>query len=280
VPNFEARYVTKQDEVRFALFNSAPLYDVKQNQTGIVLTGIDLTEHKFLERQVVHTEKLASLGEMAAGVAHELNNPLTSIYTNADLQVRLAQRDGRDEAEQRRLAAILEGAERIKTLVRNLMGYVRQSNEEWVPLDMNGLIEKALSFCNYELTRNGVVLRRELADGIPPVYGIPSQLQQVIVNLLTNASHAMAGRPGAVTLRSQQVEDKVILQVEDMGTGIRREELPKIFTPFYTTKPEGKGTGLGLSIVMRILENHGARVEVRSDYGVGSCFTIVLPAAQ
>lgn len=279
IDNFEARYVAKNDEVRYALFNAAPIFDVRQKLTGVIVTGVDLTEHKRLERQVLHTEKLASLGEMAAGIAHELNNPLTAIYTNADLQLRIAGQSERDENEKRRLAAILEGAERIRGLVRNLTGYARPGAEELAPLEINHVIERALSFCNYEVTRYGVTLRRDLAESLPPVHGVPGQLQQVLVNLLTNASHAVPQGAGVITVRTKLVESSVCLQVEDNGAGIPAAHLDKIFQPFFSTKAEGEGTGLGLSIVMRILEKHGARLEVRTREGAGATFSIVFPPA-
>ncbi|MBI3202550.1 MAG: two-component sensor histidine kinase [Myxococcales bacterium] len=236
---------------------------------------------KRLQAQVIQTEKLASLGQIVAGVVHELNNPLTSIVAYADyLKRRLeAREDSIDDVERAR--RIGEAAQRILRFSRDLVAYARPSADVPAPVEVHEVIDKALVFCEHELGKAGVHVERRWHPNLPSVLGIGGQLAQVFVNLFTNASHAMVGRGGAlvVTTAFDPSAGRVTITVDDDGTGIDPADLTQIFEPFFTTKTEGRGTGLGLSIVRDIVAAHGGKVSATSTVGVGTTFVVDLPAA-
>jgi two-component system, NtrC family, sensor kinase len=227
---------------------------------------------------MVQAEKLASLGQLAAGVVHELNNPLTSIVAYTDWLIRKAGPNG-DADSLERLRRIGESASRILRFTRDLVAYARPSSEVPVPVSIHNVIDQALAFCEHVLAEHSARVERSFADSVPPVRGMPEQLAQVFVNLFTNACHAMPDDGGVLSVGSVLSEDgaKVCILVEDNGHGVASEHLTAIFTPFFTTKGDGKGTGLGLSIVKNILDNHGAEIRAeRSSLG-GARFVLVFP---
>ncbi len=234
-------------------------------------------------QQLIFAEKLASLGEIAAGIVHELNNPLTAIVAYTDfLLKRVAQLpEGRaDEAE--RLRRIAESASRMQRLTRELVSYARPSPHAMQPVVLSSVVEQALSFCEHLLEPSRVTIVCELGDGVLPVRGLPDQLTQVVVNLVTNACHAMHARGGRVLVRTEVDADEAHARVvvEDEGHGVPAEVLPKLFHAFFTTKPSGEGTGLGLVIVKQIVEAHGGTIAVQSETGRGTRFTVTLPVAE
>lgn len=233
-----------------------------------------------LQAQVIQAEKLASLGQIVAGVVHELNNPLTSIVAYSDyLMKRAGERE--DEADRERLRRIGEAAERILKFSRDLVAYARPTSEIPAPVSLTEVIDKALVFCEHEFSESRVAVVRSLANDIPPVRGIGGQLIQVFVNLFTNAAHAMADRGGRLEVRAdvRTVDDIVLVEVADQGVGIEPAALEQIFEPFFTTKTDGRGTGLGLSIVRKIIASHGGTLSARSTLGEGTVFGIALPLA-
>jgi signal transduction histidine kinase len=235
-----------------------------------------------LQAHVIQSEKLASLGQIVAGVVHELNNPLTSIiayaeYLTRKAQSRLPQADAEDDLE--RLRRIQEAAGRILRFSRDLVAYARPSNEIPGPVSLSDVIDKALVFCEHEFA--GIAVERELPPMLPAIRGVAGSLTQVFVNLFTNAAHAMASGGGRLTLRAEidLGARAVHLEVADSGRGIEPEHLPLVFEPFFTTKSEGRGTGLGLSIVRGILDALGGTIEVQSVLGEGTVFSLTLPIA-
>lgn len=234
---------------------------------------------EHLRAHVIQAEKLASLGQIVAGLVHELNNPLTSIVAYADFLRAKAQRSDKDPEDVERLRRIGEAAERILKFSRDLVAYARPSNEIPGPVDINAVIEQALVFCEHEFAEANVTVQRDLDGDSPAVRGVSGQLTQVFVNLFTNAAHAMAPRGGTLSVSTQVNLEREALQVDvnDEGVGISEEKLSRIFEPFYTTKEKGQGTGLGLAIVRDILTNLGGNLSAMSEEGNGSTFRVLLP---
>lgn len=235
-------------------------------------------ELRRLQAQVIQAEKLASLGQIAAGLVHELNTPLTSIIAYTDY---LRRRPSRDEAdEEERLQRIGEAAERVLSFSRDLMSYARPAAEIPAPVPLADVLQKALAFCDHQFGEAGVTVTLDLPEPTPLVRGIAGQLTQVFVNLFTNAAHAMPSG-GELHVASAYSDDGEHLRVvvSDTGIGISGEHLDRVFEPFFTTKTLGEGTGLGLSIVHGIVTGHGGSLEVQSEAGRGATFTLLLPLA-
>jgi signal transduction histidine kinase len=237
-----------------------------------------------LQAQVIQTEKLASLGQIVAGVVHELNNPLTSIIAYSDFLKRKAQKrepydDQSDDLE--RLRRIGEAAQRILNFSRDLVAYARPAADVPGTVQVQEIVEKALVFCEHELSGQNIRVVRELDTRLPPVRGMAGQLTQVFVNLFTNAAHAMSDHGGELGIRmhANQEQQTLSIEVADSGGGIDENDMPQIFEPFFTTKTDGRGTGLGLSIVRGIIDAHGGTIHAASAAGEGTVFTLTLPLA-
>ena len=233
------------------------------------------TELDFATRQLIHQEKLASLGEMAAGIAHEVGNPLSIIFGYAKWLIKRC-----DDAELKgTLVQISEAAQRIDRLNKNLLVYSRPGPPQRKAVDINRTIEDSLGMVEHQFKqeKNYRILRR-LSPAIENIQGNPDELQQVFVNLFNNARQAMPVG-GDLSVSSEETADRrgVLVKVTDTGWGIPPENLSRIFDPFFTTKPEDKGTGLGLSITHRIISNHDGEIRVESEVGVGTTFFLVFP---
>ena len=231
-------------------------------------------ELREAQSRLLQSEKLATIGQMAAGIAHELNTPLTYIMGNAEL----LQGQPLTPQQGRMLKSIGDGAERIKGLVQSLLAFSRPSAESPVPLDVNGVVERSLELCRYQILKGGVQLQKQLAEPSPRVNGVSNQLEMALINLVVNAIHAMQGG-GTLTVGTAARGAQVEIAVADTGHGVPEEIRSAIFEPFFTTKPEGKGTGLGLATVLMIVERHGGRIDLDSAPGRGTTFRLVLPAA-
>lgn len=267
--------------VRSLVLNASPIEDGKEKVREVLFVGLDVTETATLRERLNQSEKLASLGEMAAGIAHEINSPLMVLGSAADLLIRGAERLGLPTDELRRPAAFVnEAVDRLQSLASNLLSYARPANQEQRrPVDVNKEIDRALSFSQYELTRGGVQLVTELGKNVPKVLGIPNELQQIFINLLHNARDAMAPLGGGTVKLRTTTNDAgtVIVEVSDEGPGIPEEFQKQIFDPFFTTKTEG--SGLGLHIVHGVVERHGGKIEVDSSHR-GTTFRIEFPSAK
>lgn len=238
----------------------------------------DATELRALSSHMMQAEKLASLGQLAAGVVHELNNPLTSIVAYTDWLIRKQGPMG-DPDSLERLRRIGESSSRILRFTRDLVAYARPSSEVPVLVAIHNVIEQALAFCEHVIAEHEAHVERLFADALPPVRGMPEQLAQVFVNLFTNACHAMPKSGGRLTVSTTlSPEGQVVVMVEDNGHGIAIEHFASIFTPFFTTKGDGRGTGLGLSIVRNIMDNHNAEIRAEKAPAGGARFVLLFPS--
>jgi two-component system, NtrC family, sensor kinase len=261
------------------LMNTASVLSADGEVEGVIAIGRDLTEIRELEQRIVHAERLASVGQLAAGVVHELNNPLTSISVYSEYLLKQAERDGSTRADTLKLRRIHESADRILKFSRELLAYARPSVEEPRITYVGDVIERSLEYCDYVIQQRGVSVSAHVADDVPPVLGVSGQLQQVLVNLITNACHAMPEGAGMLTVDARaSASGDVELRVSDNGSGISPDHLSRIFEPFFSTKGEGHGTGLGLSIVRNLVEIHHGLIEVHSDLGQGTTFVLTFPA--
>ena len=237
------------------------------------------TDLHRLQDQVIQLEKLASLGQMVAGIVHEINNPLTSIVAYSDYLRKKGERLKSDQGDVDRLSRINEAAERILRFSRDLTEYSRPRKVVPASVPIHDVIDRALVFCEHELDQTGVMVERNFGE-IHPVRGVAGQLTQVFVNLFTNAAHAMRDQGGLLTITTSMPRPgEVEVIITDDGHGIDQDTLPKIFDPFFTTKVDGRGTGLGLSIVRSIVTNHGGRILAASNSPSGTVFSVALPIA-
>ncbi len=276
--SLEIRVRHKLGEWRRIRFNFSPLADEKGNIEGVVLSGRDVTDLKRLEEQLIQAEKLAAMGQMLAGVAHELNNPLTAILGVTEL---LRERQGEDDSTKRQLELTHRQARRAARIVQNLLEFSRPASPQKKPLDLSNLLDRTLQLHEHSLRRNNVEVDFRLQPDLPGVIGDANQLIQVFLNLITNAEQAIreVRDTGRIQIRAGRNGNQLAITVQDDGVGIRPESLPRIFDPFYTTKRPGGGTGLGLSICMSIIREHGGNIEAETLPAGGSAFTIYLPIA-
>jgi two-component system NtrC family sensor kinase len=276
--SLEIRVRHKLGDWRRIRFNFSPLSDEKGVIEGVVLSGRDVTDLKRLEEQLIQAEKLAAMGQMLAGVAHELNNPLTAILGVTEL---LRERGGTDEPTKRQLELTHRQARRAARIVQNLLEFSRPASPQKKPLDVQTLLDRTLQLHEHSLRRNNIQVEFHAPAGLPCVIGDANQLIQVLLNLVTNAEQAIreVREAGRIQIRAGRNGNRLTITVQDDGVGIRPEAFPRIFDPFYTTKRPGGGTGLGLSICMSIIREHGGNIEAESLPAGGSAFTIYLPAA-
>ena len=275
-----APLVARSEPLRRAVRVNAARIPGAATEQSIVVMVEDVTEQQALETQLVQSEKLAAVGQLVSGVAHELNNPLTSI---AGLSEFLLEQKELGKKDRGHLQVIQEQAERASRIVRNLLTFARKGAAERVPVDLNDVIRRTLSLTSYDFKLKDIQVERELSGALPDVFGDRHGLQQVVLNLVTNAAHAVAEnpreRPREITV-STWFDGQVHLRVADTGPGIPDEIAQSVFTPFFTTKEPGKGTGLGLSITYSIVESHGGQItlEPRGPRG-GAAFRVDLPPA-
>ncbi|MDZ7665344.1 MAG: ATP-binding protein [Desulfotignum sp.] len=262
--------------------SAAIIYDEHGNESATMAIYNDLKdksnvekELKQAQKQLARSEKMASLGQLAAGVAHEINNPLTGVLFYASL---LLERNDLDEDAREDLNYIVEDANRCKNIVKSLLVYSRSTDSNKRIVHINEIVEQSLKLVRDQKKFRNIKIRRLLDDEMMLVNADVSKLNQVIINLIINAADAMNGT-GRISLNTyrDKPNKKVFLEVEDTGEGIPRENLSKIFDPFFTTKEVGKSTGLGLSIVYGIIEEHGGRISVKKTGAKGTTFILEFP---
>jgi PAS domain S-box-containing protein len=276
----EARFLRSDGDLATLEVSPGPLVRF-DGAPATLLMARDVTERKKMEGRLLLADRMASVGVLAAGVAHEINNPLTYVITNLELALAQLGRDadGRQHIVGK-VTKALEGAERVRVIVRHLKTFSRADEESLGPVDVREVLETSISMAGNEI-RHRARLEREL-EPVPAVRANEGRLAQVFLNVLVNAAQAMPeGRleEGEIRVRSRtDPGGLVVVEVEDTGTGIAPEHLGRIFDPFFTTKPVGIGTGLGLSISHGIVSSLGGTIDVRSEPGKGTCVRIALPA--
>jgi len=274
--SLEVRMCHKSGEWRRVRCHFSALFDESGKINGVIISGHDVTEVKRLEEQLIQSEKLAAMGQMLAGVAHELNNPLTAIVSVTEL---LRGREGLEESTKRQLDLTHRQARRAARIVQNLLEFSRPATPQKQPVDVNALIERTLQLHEHSLRRNNITVEFQPVAALPPVIGDVNQLIQVLLNLVSNAEYAIRElrESGRIQIRIGRLGERISVTVQDDGVGILPEGLPRLFDPFYTTKRPGGGTGLGLSICLAIIREHGGSIEVDTRPSGGSSFTVYLP---
>jgi two-component system NtrC family sensor kinase len=259
---------------------AATLPDGGHTVGNIVVLLEDVTEQRALEAQLIQNEKMAALGQLVSGVAHELNNPLTSI---SGLSEFLLEPGRLPESHTEHLRIVNEQAERAGRIVQNLLTFARKGEPETAEVDINRLAQRTLRLVEHELTLNGITLERHLTNSSVVIRGDQHELQQVLLNLLTNAIHSLSdlpeGEPRTIRLETGREGAKVIILLCDNGPGVPEELIGRLFTPFFTTKDPGRGTGLGLSISYGIVKSHAGTVVYDPPPDKGAGFRITLPTA-
>ena len=271
--------VTRSDVLgRTLRINAARIAGTTPEQSVVVLVE-DVTDQQVMESQLIQSEKLAAVGQLVSGVAHELNNPLTSI---AGLSEFLLEQKDLGPKDRGHLKVIHEQAERAGRIVRNLLTFARKGPAERSFVDLNELLHRTLMLMSYDLRLKDIAVEKNLATDLPGVLGDRHALQQVVLNLLTNAAQAVSDnppeRPRTVAVHTWS-DGAVHLRIADSGPGIPPDVQAQLFTPFFTTKEPGQGTGLGLSISYSIVEAHGGRITVEQPAEGGAAFRVDLPAA-
>jgi two-component system NtrC family sensor kinase len=273
---------TAGSEPREVMLDLVSILGPEEEVEALLVIARDLTALRRLEEQVVHAEKLATLGQLAAGVVHELNNPLTSISVYAERLHQKASADpSADPTDVERLGRIVQAAERILRFTGDLVTYARPATEPPKALSPAEVVEQALVFCEHVVRDTQAEVDLAIDAELPRVLGVRGQLHQVFINLFTNACQAMPDGAGRLTIRGELTDKRAVaIHVSDNGAGIPVDQRDSIFEPFFSTKGEGEGTGLGLSIVRNIVQQHGGAIEVMSEIGQGTTFTVVLPSAD
>ena len=255
--------------------SASQLFDTENKLSGVIISVRDITVEKKFEQQIIQSERLAAMGQMIGGFAHELNNPLTAILGMSDLL-----KEGEtNEARNRQLSILHQQARRATEIVQNLMYFSRPPAPGKSQVDLNELVERTLHLHAYSLRKNNITVDFLKEQNLPQVMGDPHQLMQVFLNLLLNAEQAIreARDKGTLRIRLGKTDKNVSVIFQDDGPGIAPDILPNIFDPFYTTKRPGRGTGLGLSICKAVLKEHNGNIEASSAPGGGAVFTVTLP---
>src|SRR2546427_632915 len=257
---------------------ASPLFDADNKVNGVIVSVRDITLEKKLEQQIIQSERMAAMGQMIGGFAHELNNPLTAILGVSEL----LQDEGASEATKKQLSMLQQQARRAAEIVQNLMYFSRPPAPGKSRLNLGELVDRTLHLHAYSLRKSNITVDFLSESGLPPVVGDPHQLMQVFLNLILNAEQAIreARDRGTIRVRLGHTDDSVWATFQDDGPGIAPEILPNIFDPFYTTKRPGRGTGLGLSICKAVLKEYEGNIEAASAPGGGAVFTVMLPIAS
>jgi two-component system NtrC family sensor kinase len=252
-----------------------PLLDNALQPYGTIIVFEDVTDKIQLQQQLLTSEKLASIGLLSAGVAHEINTPLTGISS----YIQMLQKKLTDTHYAQILEKVEAQTDRVARIIKNLLAFARSPSEaSFQRVDLKQSLEEILSLIDYKLKTMNIRLALELAP-VPPIYAQGERLQQVFINIILNALDAMPGG-GELRIGLAGEDGAVVVRISDTGTGIRPEHRSRIFDPFFTTKGVGKGTGLGLSISYAIVEEHDGHIDVQSEVGRGSTFTITLPVGR
>jgi nitrogen-specific signal transduction histidine kinase len=256
------------------------LETVPLNDQGMkIVYATEMTNEVQLRKQVVHLEKMASIGRLVSGVAHELNNPLAGILGYAQLVSRCEL----DPSTRRMTDVILTQAERAGKIVQNFLSLAAKTEPQRIAFDLNDAIRNVVELREYQESVENIVITTELGEHMPSAWGDPNQMEQVFLNLVVNAEDAISDsrrRPGAIHIKTSVEGESLQVTVADNGSGIHARDMARIFDPFFTTKEKHRGTGLGLSICAEIVKDHGGELYAWSSYGTGSTFTLEMPIKE
>ncbi len=288
-PSLGHEYIAQLPNARGTIHLAAPTttaqraqaYELQLPRVGaILLVAIDGATAKrqvsTLRHELWQLQKLATIGQSAASVVHELNNPLTTIMAYSEFLMRRCEDGAGDDAILDRLARIHEAASRIQHFSRQLIDYSRPATVLRGPVAIHAVIDRALGFCMHLLRSSDIVVERSYCD-LPVIDGLETPLTQVFVNLITNAWHAMRDGAGTLRLATRREDDMIIIEVSDEGRGIAPENLSRLFDAYFTTKTKTTGVGLGLHIVQQVIIDHGGRITATNREPRGALFTIELP---
>lgn len=269
------------DQRKICHVSAYPVWNEHHQISNMVIYIQNITAKRLMENQLFESAKLAAIGEMAAGVAHELNSPLTAIIGNSDLLLR---RKLSPEKATKLLMDIKSCGQRSNKIIQNLLTFSRQDSYALEPVFVNEVVDTSLSLISYQIEKNKIQIKKNLRKNIPPFMGNKLQLEQVLINFILNAQDALEMvEKGVITISTELVENPktrtawVVISVEDNGKGIPEDALNQIFKPFFTLKSEKGGTGLGLSLSLGIAQTHRGNIEVWSKLGQGSRFSLMLP---
>ncbi len=285
--DYENIIVTKSGEERIIAWHNTTLMDGKGNIIGTLSSGEDITIRKQTEEELIQSEKMASLGQLAASVVHEVNNPLAGIMVYIKLFLKkYKEKKLQDEKTETQLLKMEKELDRTTRIIRNLLTFARQSEPSMNPVEINKIIDAALPLVENQINLENIILKKNLDPQLPLVQADFDKIQQVLINIMLNAIQAMP-EGGTLTIASSTAQgirigasykNTVRIDITDTGIGIPKENLKRLFTPFFTTKEKGVGVGLGLSVVHGIIGKHKGRIDVESEPGKGTTFRIYLEA--
>jgi PAS domain S-box-containing protein len=285
--DYENIILTKTGEERIIAWHNTTLVDENGHIFGTLSSGEDITKRKQTEEELIQSEKMVSLGQLAASVVHEVNNPLAGIMVYVKLlQKKLKENNIQAESTEKQLKKMEQELDRTTRIIRNLLTFARQSEPSMNPVEVNKVIDAALFLIGNQINLEHVQLEKNLETDLPLVLADFDKIQQVLINIILNATQAMPDG-GILTITTSVAKnvkignsrtDAVRIDIQDTGIGIPKENLKKLFTPFFTTKEKGKGVGLGLSVVHGIIGKHKGKIDVESEINVGTTFSIYLEA--
>ncbi|UCH65690.1 MAG: PAS domain S-box protein [Ignavibacterium sp.] len=271
---------TKNGELIYSNLLISPILDKDGKITGYFGIHRDLSEKRILEKQLIHTQKMESIGTLAAGIAHEVGNPLASISA----LVQVVQRDSEDQFVKEKLGLVKSQVTRISKIIRDLVDFSRPSNYELLLTDINKSVEEAVNITRVGTKAKNVEFNVSLSEEVPSLPLIPDQLEQVFLNILINAIDAINEdktnkKPNKIDVDSLVEDDQVVIKFSDTGPGIKEDDVSKVFEPFFTTKGQGKGTGLGLWVSYGIIKSFQGDIKIKTKLGSGTSFIITIPIA-
>ncbi|NOZ60261.1 MAG: PAS domain S-box protein [Calditrichaeota bacterium] len=277
VKDWETERITHDGRKLLLRITRTAIRDENDNYRGSSVIAHDISEQRRLEQQLIHSEKLSAVGQLAAGIAHEVGSPLTAISSLAQL---LYERDD-DEWNKDKLKIIREQIDRIARIVRELVNFSKPISTDVKDISVNQVIEEAIQIVRYDRRLKHLTINLDLFPGLPMIRASFDQLLQVLINILLNAGDALEGRPdGEISISTQLVGEKIIIRIIDNGAGIAGKYLDHIFEPFFTTKGPGKGTGLGLWVCYNIVKGFSGEIVAESEENQGTAFHIILPVLK
>jgi len=278
IKNYETERITKDGRRLVVALTRTAIKNSEGEIIGSSAIVRDITEKRNLQRQIIQSEKLSAVGELTAGLAHEIGTPLNIISGRAEYLLSIV---GKDPKISKGLRIIIDQIDRITSLIQQLLKFTRSEKKEVKPVDINNVIKDTINLLETKLDKSKINIQTNFSTELSLIYGDENQLQQIFVNLFINAIHAMAeGGEIKITTEQDINNHSIVIKVKDSGCGIAEENLSRIFDPFFTTKEIGKGTGLGLAVTYGIIKDHGGDIEVVSEVNKGSEFTVRLPVAE